>query len=252
MAVEPVSGVFYERKKLETGTMATRRIQKKPLDLHYFCKSTPEGNEVALYLLKPTGEPTSIVMETVSRETFDLRFKDCSTHKCELKPVSEEGRKKEAAEAKVGVGQRHLDHKEYHAAAFEFGQAVKYDDQNLKAHLGKGKAHMSLGEVDKARESFEKISKIDDLYETENKHIFNEYGIELRRGELYDLAIENYKKAISIDAEDEALYFNISRAYMENGRMEEAVGGLEKALSINPDFKEAKMLLDAIKKNVSK
>lgn len=228
--------------------MATRRVHDAAHDLHYFCKSNDKG-EVVLYFLRPTGEPTSIEMDTISREEFDKRFLDCSTHKCELKPKTDEDRKKDAAEAKVSVGEKHLERKEYNAAAFEFGQAIRVDDKNLKAHLGKGKAHLSLGEVDKAKESFEKMSAIDDLYDEENKHIFNEYGIELRRGKLYDLAIENYNKAIAIDPGDEALYFNIARAYKESGNEEEALRNLKKALELRPDFKEARMLLDALTKS---
>ena len=91
-----------------------------------------------------------------------------------------------------------------------------------------------------------------EVYEKDNKHIFNEYGIELRRGELYDLAIENYKKAISIDDKDEALYFNIARAYQESGQIEEAVKSLEKAILINPDFKEAKAFQGALKNSARK
>jgi len=231
--------------------MGTKRTHDAPHDLHYFCKSTGSG-EVALYFLKPTGEATSMIVDTITREAFDSRLKDCSTHKCDLKPVSEEDKKKEAAEAKVSVGQHHMDKKEYNAAAFEFGQAIKQDKENLKAHLGKGKAHLSLGEVEEAKKSFESMSKIDDLYKKDNKHIFNEYGIELRHGQLYDLAIENYEKAISIDDKDEALYFNIARAYQESGRVGDAIKNLDKALSIKPDFREAKALKGALEKSAPK
>ncbi|VAX16147.1 hypothetical protein MNBD_NITROSPINAE03-2087 [hydrothermal vent metagenome] len=246
-----IEGVYYERKLMEAGTMGTKRTHDTPHDLHYFCKSTSKG-EVALYFLKPTGQATSMIMDTITREAFDSKFKDCSTHKCELKPVSDEDKKKEAAQAKVSMGQHHMDKKEYNAAAFEFGQAIKQDEKNLKAHLGKGKAHLSLGDVEEAKKSFESMSEIDDLYEKDNKHIFNEYGIELRRGEMYDMAIENYKKAISIDDKDEALYFNIARAYQQSGRMQDAVKNLDKALSIEPDFTEAKALKGVLEKSALK
>lgn len=251
MTEDKINGVYYERKKMEAGTMATKRTHDTPHDLHYFCKSTPEG-EVALYFLRPTGQATSMIMDTISREAFDSKFKDCSTHKCELKPVSDEDKKKEAAEAKVSMGQHHLDKEEYNAAAFEFGQALRKDETNLKAHLGKGKAHLSLGDVEEAKKSFENMSKIDDLYEKDNKHIFNEYGIELRRGKMYDMAIENYKKAISIDDKDEALYFNMARAYQEKGETQDAIKNLDKALKIEPDFMEAKALQGALKKGALK
>lgn len=244
-----VAGIFYERKKIEAGTMATKRVHSQPHDLHYYCKSNAKG-EVELFYLKPTGEPTKMLMDTIDRADFDARFQDCSTHKCELKAVSPQDAAKEKAAAKVSVGQKHLERKEYHAAAFEFGQAIKQDKENLEAHLGKGKAHMSLGEVDKARETFESMSKLDNLYDKENKHIFNEYGIELRRAQLYDLAIDNYNKALEIDPNDEALYFNMARALNESGNTQAAVENLQKALKLKPDFAEAKMLYGAVTKSI--
>ncbi|MGK7345089.1 MAG: tetratricopeptide repeat protein [Candidatus Nitrospinota bacterium M3_3B_026] len=250
MAADTVKGVYYESKAIEAGTMATKRVSAQAHDIHYYCKSNPKG-EVDLYYLKPDGTPTAIVMDTISMEEFSARFKDCSMHTCSLKPKTEDDKKKEKAENKVNEGERHLNKKEYYAAAFEFGQAVKMDGKNLKAHLGKGKAHLSLGEVDKARESFEKLSEIDSLYDKENKHLFNEYGIELRKGHMYDMAIENYDKAVSIDPDDEALYFNMGRAYHEKGDDAKAKKSLEKALSLKPDFKEARMLYDAIARKVT-
>jgi len=248
---DKIDGLYYERKKIEAGTMGTRRKSAEEQDLHYFAKSAADG-KVNLFIIKPTGEPTSMLVETLTREEFDPRFKSCSTHDCELKPKSEEEIKKQKAQELVNVGEQHLEKKEYNAAAFEFGQAAKEDEENLKAHLGKGKAHMGLGEVDKAKESFEKLSEIDSLYDKENKHIFNEYGIELRKSEMYDLAIENYEKAISIDPDDEALYFNMGRAYYSSGNNEKAKESLDKAISLNADFSEAKMLRDAIANRAKK
>lgn len=247
MGNETIKGVYYETKKIEAGTMATRRTHDAAHDLHYYAKTNAKG-EVTLFYLKPDGSATAIVVDTIPMDDFKARFKDCATHECDLKPKTEVDKKKEAAVKKTAVGKMHLDKKEFHAAAFEFGQAIKVDGENLEAHLGKGKAHIELGEVDKARETFAKMATIDSLYDKENKHLFNEYGIELRKGKMYDMAVENYTKALEIDAEDEALYFNLARAYHESGKVDNAAESLKKALSLKPDFNEAKLLLNAITK----
>jgi len=245
MTQEAIKGIFYETKKIEAGTMATKRVHDTPHDLHYYAKTNPKG-EVDLLYLKPDGSPTSIVMESIPLDDFKARFKDCSTHQCDFKPKTEDDKKREAADKKINVAQKHMEKKEYHAAAFEYGQAIKVDNSNIAAHLGKGKAHLELGEVDKAKETFEKLSTIDTIYDRDNKHLFNEYGIELRRGKMYDLAISNYVKAIEIDPDDEALYFNIARALHENGKGDEATKYLQKAMEIKPDFNEAKLLYGVI------
>jgi tetratricopeptide (TPR) repeat protein len=242
---QKIDGIFHEVKQISAGTMGTARTHDAAHELHYYCKSNAKG-EVVLYYLKPDGTATAIEMETVPRESFDARFKPTEAGK--FGPKSDDDRKKEEAGKKVAMAEGHLERKEFNAAAFEFGQAIKKDDKNLRAHLGKGKAHLALGEHDKAKESFQNLAQIDTLYEEENKHLFNEYGIELRRGKMYELAIENYEKAISIDPTDEALYFNMARAYYEAGQPAEAGTFLKKALEIRPDFREAKLLHDAIAK----
>lgn len=251
MSEEKIDGIYYETKKIEAGTMATRRVSNEEQTIHYYSKSNDSG-EIDLFLVKPDGSTTAIVLESIEPEEFHKRFKDCSTHKCEFQPRTEEDIVKEKAEKSALIGEQHMEQKEFNAAAYEFGQAVKVDETNLKAHLGKGKAHMELGDVDQAKESFEKLSEIDSLYDEENKHIFNEYGIELRKGKMYDLAIENYQKALSIDKDDEALYFNIARAYHGKGEVEGATENLKKALEINPDFQEAKLLYNVLSKETAK
>jgi tetratricopeptide (TPR) repeat protein len=251
MENETIKGVYYESKKIEAGTMGTRRTHEAAHDLHYYAKTNAKG-EVDLFYLKPDSTPTAMIAETLSVDAFTARFKDCASHQCDLKPKTEEDKKKEASLKKTAVGKLHLDKKEYNAAAFEYGQAIKADGENLEAHLGKGKAHIELGEVDKARETFSNMAKIDSLYDKENKHLFNEYGIELRKGKMYDMAIENYKKAMEIDADDEVLHFNLARAYHESGNIGDAEESLKQALSLNPEFNEAKLLLNAITKAAAK
>lgn len=76
--------------------------------------------------------------------------------------------------------------------------------------------------------------------------IYNELGIELRQKGMFAEAIMNYGKAISIDPEDEVLYFNLARAHLEQGHRENAAGYLKTALRLKPDFPEAQELFFAI------
>ena len=192
-----------------------------------------------MYYLKPDSTPTAIVVETVTKEDFEKRFQDCSTHACEFKKKTAEEKKDEAAQKKIQLGEKHMEKKEFNAATFEFGQALKVDNQNLNAHFGKGKAHMALGETDKAKEHFKEMAHNEDLYTEEHKHIFNELGITLRHNGMFEEAVSNYKKALDIDTNDEAIYFNMARAYKEWGKPSEALANIQKAIKLNPGFTEA-------------
>lgn len=229
--------------------MGTQQVSRDAHVLHYWVEENGEG-QFGIFYLKPNGEPTSIVVETVEAEEFQQRFKDCSTHKCDFKKKSEEEKKAEKkaekANKKIKLGEKHLKDEEFNAASFEFGNALKEDEKNLKANFGKGKAHIGLGETDKAKEHFDKMAENEELYGNEHKHLFNELGIELRKNGMFKEAVRNYSKAIEIDADDEALYYNVARAYKDWGNKEEATKNIRKALELKPDFKEAMALLKNI------
>ncbi len=241
-----IAGIYYEEKALSMGTAGTHKVSADTHALHYYLRENGKG-EVEVCYLRPDGTPTSMVVETITREQFAARFKDCSAHECEFRKRSPEEKKAALAAEKTRVGNAHLEKSEFHAATFEFGLALKADDKHLEAHLGKGKAHMALGQVDKAKEHFEKMAAINTLFDKENKHTFNELGITLRRGGMYDEALRNYHKAIEIDADDPALYFNMARAYKEMGDIAQAMASLQKALELKPDFAEAIGFLKSLK-----
>src|SRR3989338_10431823 len=101
------------------------------------------------------------------------------------------------------------------------------------------------------RLEFLKVSQTEALFEEENKHVFNEFGIDLRKNGMYDEAIGNYEKAISIDPKDENLYYNLGRAYKETGDYKTAYEKVKKALELKPDFKEAQEYLEFLKNKAS-
>jgi tetratricopeptide (TPR) repeat protein len=63
-------------------------------------------------------------------------------------------------------------------------------------------------------------------------------------------AIDEYKKALAVDPEDENLYYNLGTAYMSAKMMDNAVEQFQKALELFPDFHEAREALEKIKKAV--
>ncbi len=240
-----IKGIYYEEKAFNIGTMSTAKKTGSDNILHYWLQEKEDG-EINIYYIKPDGEPTSIVMETVKMDDFKKRFKDCSTHKCNFRKKSPEELEAEKVEEKVAMGKKHLEKEEFNAAKYEFGNALKTDEKHLKANLGKGKAHMALGETDQAKEHFKKMSENEELFDEEHMHTFNELGIELRRNGMYDEAIENYGKAVKISPKDEVLYYNMGRAYKEKGEKKSALQALRKALEIEPNFKEAADLMKTV------
>lgn len=105
-----------------------------------------------------------------------------------------------------------------------------------------GETYLAAGMADKAQLAFSKALEADPTA----IHIYNRMGIALRRQKKYLEALDTYKKAIQISPDDENLYYNLSRAYYEAGDKERSIAAMKKALSIFPDFKEAKDFLQKI------
>ena len=104
-----------------------------------------------------------------------------------------------------------------------------------------GETYLKLGKTRMAEECFRSLLKSD----KDNVHVYNRLGIALRRQGKWQESIEEYKKAINITEDDEALYFNMGKAYEDGGKMYNARDCFEKALKLNPKFTEAK---EALKK----
>lgn len=76
---------------------------------------------------------------------------------------------------------------------------------------------------------------------------YNDTGINYRVSGDIDKAIAEYKKAISISPDDEHLYYNVARAYLEKGKKKDAEECIALAIKINPDFKEGLKLQQYIR-----
>ncbi len=236
-------GLYFERKVFKVGTAGTSSSSSN--DVHYYCRLLENGN-IALEMCKNDGTSTGFKVEEVPPEAFAERFKDCSQHECHLN-MTEESKQEAAANKIASLAQKHLDKKEYLSAEFEFKNALKLDEENVRANYGLGKTYLEQGNKEKAEEIFIKLSEIDALFDKDNKHIFNEMGIDLRKMELFDDAIKNYEKAISIDPEDHALFYNMGRACKEKGDLQNALVNIEKSLKLKPDFEQGKKYLKGLK-----
>lgn len=233
--------------------MAEKKIYLKQEEIKLGCGSTAKStvvdnyyqavevgeDSVGIHLLDFSDQPVGKVI-TISKSELE-KYIPCPDYFKNKKKPGEM-----LAEKHVQSGDQHYEKREFFSAEYEYNRALSMDEKHLKAHLGKGKALFARGDKEAAKKIFSKLSGLDALYNKENKHIFNEFGIELRKKKMFQEAIENYLKAISIDPKDEVLYYNLGRAHYEDGRHEEAIGDLNHALAIKPDFREAQEFLAKI------
>jgi tetratricopeptide (TPR) repeat protein len=230
--------IYLKRETIRLGFGSTSR--DTVIENYFQVEEAVEVNRVSIRLLnisdQPFGEPTLI-----TRDELEQDYAPCPDYfKNKKNP------KAQLAEKHVELGEAHYENRQFFSAEREFNNALALNEKDLKANLGKGKSLYARGEKKKAKEIFDQLSQMDDLYEKENKHIFNEFGIELRKRNLHDEAVSNYTKAIAIDPGDPVLYYNLGRAYYEKKDREESIEQLTKALTLKEDFKEARDFMNTL------
>ena len=73
---------------------------------------------------------------------------------------------------------------------------------------------------------------------------YNALGIAARREGNFEKAVTQYKKALTVAPDDEALLYNVARTYAAKKEKKLAIESIQKALKINPGFDEAQTLLN--------
>ncbi len=227
------------RESYKTGFGGTTHEGERVL--YYFAEKTPETG-IHIQALNansvPSGEQTP-----VDEEEFFQKFKP--------EPLIYYNTVKPRLEAMLGhldKGEKHLEAGRLEKAEASFQKALEYDADNLRAIFGLGNTYLSAGKVEEARDVFDKIMSLDLAFGPENKHLFNEFGIRMRKTGLLDMALAYYGKALAASENDENLLFNLGRIHFEMGDFSEAAAAAEKCLALNPEFLIAAKLKKAAAK----
>ncbi len=226
--------VYLERIKSRVGTGDTAK--RAVMENYWRAEPLPDGR-IKMELLDLNDQPSGY-SEVVDLEEFEGRF-----YLVEGWQPRKRDPKKERADKLTARADRHLANQEYLSAEFEYNNALRLDEENVRASFGLGKTYLAMGETDKARDTFGKLANIDAVLDPSNKHIFNECGIQLRKLGMFEEAITYYRRALELARDDENLWFNLGRALWEGGYKDKAAAAFKQALALNPKMVEAKALL---------
>lgn len=143
-----------------------------------------------------------------------------------------------------------------------FYRATQIDNQFALAHKKMGEVYLEMGmnasaepHLQKAGDIFlerkqdaeaEEAFKVVLEINPETINVYNSLGVIYRRGGRYREAVTMYHKAIKVDSENENIYYNLSRAYVELKKTDSATDAVKKALEINPGFGPARELAKAL------
>jgi len=231
--------IYLEKHQGKLGTGDTERNSV----IETYWVAHPKGDGMVLLELLDMNHQPSGYKETVDMAEFAKRFRHVPDfHPEQLSP------KERQADRHSARAERHLAEQEFLSAEYEFNRSLKVDEQNVRANFGLGQTYVAMGEPEKAKEQFKKLVEIDALLDPRHKHIFNEFGMQLRKLGMFAEAVKHYHKALQIERCDENLWFNLGRALIDGGLAEKGKAALDRALKINPNMPEAKVLLAALEK----
>lgn len=139
-----------------------------------------------------------------------------------------------------------LDDDELPARAPETAPPVEEVEHTARMQFGLAIASLKRGDKLKARKLFEELAEIEGDFQVEHKHMFNEFGIGLRKNNMADVAVKHYNRAATLNPSDENIYHNLARAYYEMKDYDKALEALEKSLEINPGLRESELFYEFI------
>lgn len=226
---DEILGIFSVQKGMKIGTGTTsKRVQQT---FYYFVFAEDDSN-VSIQPMSDNYTPVG-ARRTIERDELLAEYlPEPGIWQEKVLPKMREIGKS------LARGDKFRKRGETFTAEMEYGSAIKLDEENVRANFGIGLVFMARGEKDKAHEVFERVVGIDAAFEERHKHLFNEFGINLRKSGMLDDSIGYYKRSLEIAAEDENLHLNLARAYYEKGDLSQAGVHVTTALGLNPDHEE--------------
>ncbi|ACS78866.1 tetratricopeptide repeat protein [Maridesulfovibrio salexigens] len=199
----------------------------------YWLASKLDDESFELLLLNenrvPSGDPKVISNgEFAAHYTLELDY-----YQQHVRPAMEQ------QDNRLSRGESHREQGEFYSAEMEYAEALAVDEKNVRATFGLGLTYLEKGDVERAQEVFAKVLQLKSAFQTEHKHMFNDFGISMRKNGMYREALQYYNRGVDLDSADENLFFNIARTHYEAGDWENCFRYLTMCLEKNRGVQEA-------------
>lgn len=234
---EPLRCVFSTVSTIKLGTGTTARKQRNK-NLWYVKQREEDAYGVRKInpQFVPVGEETMIDREKLLTEYTP----EVAIHNQRVAPAMQ-GLTKTLAK-----GDKHREQGESFSAEMEYTKALNVDENNVRAIFGLGLVYLGRDDTENGQAVFEQLVEMEAAFAIEHKHLFNEFGIELRKHNLFEEAVQYYGRAVELTQEDENLYYNLARVHYENGDWENCFVNAAQALRLDNTHKHAMALCDII------
>jgi len=242
MPRRPIDAVFSQKLVSVIGTGTTAR---KTEALAYFHAREREDGVIEVQALGAGNAPFGKVREISLDELLENYTLE---PQLSLERAQEQKARDQDVRKAVARGDKFFKQGKTFSAEFEYGKALDLDEDNVRANFGIGQCYIVRGDADKAREVFQRLVRLDAAFADEHKHLFNEFGISLRKSGMHPEALAYYTRALELSPADENLHYNMARASFDMGDPGQARQHLQNCLSLNTGHGECRQFLDFLRR----
>jgi len=226
--------VVSDKRENKLGVGGT--TQKTTRTLYFYAERLEEGDIFIQPLSAkycPSGEKTPVVLE----EFLDNFRPEPLYYYNRVKPAMD------GLETRLEKGEEHLEAGRPDLAEKSFKRALEMDEDNVRGVFGLGTAYLDAEKQEEAEAILGRIMTLDMAFHPDHIHLFNSFGIKMRKASMHQQALDYYARALALNARDENLHFNTCRIHYEMGDLDNAMECVVEALRINQDFAEAEQML---------
>lgn len=221
--------------KVGTGTTTRKHASKQ----YCYVEQQEDGNFSVSPINEnylPSGESRVIVLKTLAEKYVpELEFFEEKTL-----PAMDQ------LEEHLDDGDLHREEGRHYSAEREYNKALGMDRQNMRALFSLGLTYLEMQNMDKARDMMDAILGVKTAFSGKNEHLYNEFGISLRKAGLFDEAVKYYSEAIKYVKNDQNLYYNLARANYERNNYQACVDALGMCYAIDPEMEASSELFNII------
>lgn len=240
---DKVKGVFSTTVMATIGFGHTKR--KKEQQVMVFADEQEDGT-ISLQTINSQYVPTGEVKYISKEELLKGYVPEPQIYMAKVYPAIRE------ITRTVAKADKHYKHGQLFSAEYEYKNALRIDEENIRATFGLGLTYLDRGEKDRGDMVFRRLVKLDGAFEKRHKHLFNDFGIKLRKNGMFTQALKFYARAYKFGKDDEHLLYNMARTLFDKGSYETCLTFAKKALQIKPDFDLAQQLVQVAKRKLRK
>ena len=238
---QPIQGVFSQVKANVIGTGTS--VRKTEAVTYFYARERPDG------MLEVQALGDQVAFGPVSTHSLDEFLEQFMP---EPQMSQERARAEMARQAEikraVAEGDKLYKQGRKYSAEFEYGLALDLDEENIRANFGIGLCFIARGETEKAREVLGRLVRLEAAFRDQHKHLFNEFGISLRKSGMDVEALSYYARALELSPGDENLHYNMARAAFRLGDLGATARHLGDCLRLNPKHGEGLRFMTFLKR----